>query len=75
MITDININGKDMTVIVLGEKQSVDVNDYRKAILNMFEMATLWHDFSSCIEDCQMWTILRFLKSLGFPEEEEGGEV
>ena len=65
-----------MVAVVLGEEWNVDVNDYRKAIFNMFEMACLFKEFDQCIEQGQMWTILNFIKALGLPENEgKGGNV
>ena len=69
MITNVEINNKTMTVIVLGEKGWVDVNSYRKSLFKMFEMATLWGSFSSCIEEGEMHDILNFIKALGVPYE------
>lgn len=76
MIKTINIDGKEMTAIILGEEWKIDINDYRKAILNMFEMACLFKEFDLSIEQGQMWTILQFIRALGFPEDKQkGGNV
>lgn len=73
MIRTIEIDGEKMVAVVLGDAWSVDINDYRRAIFNMFEMAVLFKEFDQCIEEGQMWTILRFIKALGLPEEEKKG--
>lgn len=74
MITNVDINNKTMTVIVLGEKGWVDVNSYRKSLFKMFEMATLWGSFSSCIEEGEMHDILDFIKALGIPYDKDFSE-
>lgn len=71
MIRTIDVDGEKMVAVVLGSEWSVDINDYRRAIYNMFEMAVLFKEFDQCIEEGQMWTILRFIKALGLPEEEK----
>lgn len=73
MIRTIEIDGEKMVAVVLGDAWSVDINDYRRAIFNMFEMAVLFKEFDQCIEEGQMWTILRFIKALGLPKEEKKG--
>lgn len=73
MIKTINIDGKEMTAIILGEEWTIDINDYRKAILSMFEMACLFNEFDQSIEQGQMWTILQFIQALGLPENKEKG--
>ena len=73
MITKVDIGGKKMVAVVLGEEWDVEINDYRKAIFNMFELASLYKEFDQCIEEGQMWTVLKFVKALGLPKE-EGGE-
>lgn len=76
MIRTFEENGKKMVAVILGEELDIDINDYRKAIFNMFELATLFPEFDQCIEQFQMWTILRFIKALGLPEEDKkGGEL
>lgn len=74
MIKNIEIDGKQMTVIILGEKGWVDIQGYRKAFFNVLECATLFKDFDMCVPGEQVWTLLQFIKALGVPKEKEGGE-
>ena len=74
MVKYLRIDGKTMTVVVLGEKCDVEINDYRETLLNMFKMASLWDSFSSCIEEGEICTVLKILQAFGLPEE-KGGEV
>lgn len=53
--------------MTLGEKGCIDVNELRKSLFNMFEMATLYDGFETCLDKEQMWEIVRFIQSLGTP--------
>lgn len=75
MIKTFEENGKKMVAVVLGEEWFIDINDYRKAIFNMFEMACLFKEFGGCIEREQMWIVLKFIEALGVPEEKEEGKI
>lgn len=74
MIRTVNIDGKEMTVVVLGDPDTVEINDYRKTLLNMFEMASLWESFSMCINPGEIWTALKIIQAFGLPEEQKGGQ-
>lgn len=71
MVKTIEINGEKYTAIVLDKESFVEINDYRKAIYNMFELAALFNEFDSCIDKGEMWTILRFIKALGLPYDKD----
>ena len=74
MVKDIKIDNKIMTVVVLGEKSDVEINDYRETLMNMFTMASLWDSFSMCLREGEICTVLKIIQAFGLPEQ-EGGEV
>lgn len=75
MVTDVQINGKSKTVVVLGDSGWVPLDELRKALFNMFECACLWQDFTNNITGEQMYEILQFIQAIGLPEEKKGGNA
>ena len=67
-------NGEKMVAVVLGGKAEVDINDYRNTLISMFEMASLWDSFAKCLNEGDVYRVLKIIQAFGFPEC-EGKEV
>lgn len=75
MIRIVNIDGEEMIAVILGDKFSVEIEDYRKAILNIFELSTLFPHFDTCVTGIEVWTMLKLIRAIGLPSEEKGCEI
>lgn len=77
MIRTVNIDGKEMTAVILGDKWSSNPEDIRKALYKVLEMAVLNEELMRCsgITGVELYDYIRLIRAFETAPNEKGGEV
>lgn len=77
MIRTVNIDGKEMTAVILGDDWSVDISEYLNALFEMMEAAMLNPETTRCgfFNGSELFTYTRLIRAFYEEPIKKGGKV